>query len=167
MHRRFGIMLAILLCPASAHAHDHFMDVFGARTHETGSWLQGFHVTVAKTVSDPVSTSIGVKRLSVLGDFSSSWGDDKRYISYAGGLRFTFAKAKNQKSVGFVHGLIGAAHRKADGVRDQAFLAGGGGGWEYVFSHSFAFRAQGDVLARDGDVNLRVSLGIVFRFDRD
>jgi len=166
MRRRLWLMLAILLSPAAAHAHDHFMDALLGPAYEHGSALFGIHLTVAKTVSDPISTRAGVKRLSVLGDFSATAGDDQRRISYATGLRYSIAKSANQKSVVFFHGLAGAAHRKVDDVGDHAFLVGGGGGWEYIFRDGYAFRAQVDGLALDGDFNARVSLGVVFRFDR-
>jgi hypothetical protein len=86
------------------------------------------------------------------------------------GLRYTFAHAAEQKPLPFVHMLVGGVHIKngGEGDSDPAFAIGAG--FEQILKKAGpdgpAIRAQVDYIVRPGDVNLRFSVGLAWKWSK-
>jgi hypothetical protein len=170
--RRWWLVLVILLIPAAVQAHDHFADASGGPSYQSGSTLFGFYATFSKTVTDPATATIKVKRVSFLGDFSAHWSTDDSdtwRINFAGGVRYTFAQKHEQKTLPFVHVLLGGSHVNIAVVGDTDPVLTFGTGVEYVFGDSTAglgLRSQVDYIVRQGEVSPRISVGVVKRWTK-
>lgn len=169
--RRPWLVLVAVLMPSVTHAHDHFADLYGAASLMFGSAHPGLHVSFSKTLPqvEEAAAADVVKRLTFVGDFSAHWeaGEgDRRNVNYLGGLRYTFAKTAHSSKLPFVHLMLGGVHTKSAGQGDGDAALALGGGFEYIPSGSpggFGFRVQADYIVRPGDVQPRVSAGIVWR----
>ena len=181
--RRLWLVLAVLLAPTAAGAHDHFADVCFAFSDVQASALVGPRVTFAKTLPRPPSRDGVVRTLSLIADFGANWGShddtDVRHTLFMGGLRYTMAGDSHQQHLPFVEVLLGGVHvengerrrgrgKRADqGDADPALAIGTG--YEYVMSGSpggWGIRVQGEYVVRPDDITPRLSVGIVKRFKK-
>ena len=178
----------LLMLPAFALAQDTpKAEIFGGYSYFRGDGedypetdLHGW--TAAGTVN--VNKWLGVKA-----DFSGHYNDfqispgikaNVNVHMFLGGLQFT--SYKNEKVTPFVHALLGVARRNTSvsaaiagtgprGVSDNAFALVVGGGLDWNFKKSLAWRVfqtdyvftTFDDLREDRQNNFRLSTGLVFK----
>ena len=174
--RRFCLLVLVLLIPASARAHFHKADAYAAVSVASGSTLVGLHATLGVPVpagpetGQPVKADIRIRNLSVVGDVSVHWGsDDVTQVNFLGGLRHTFSSSTDQRSLPFVHVLLGGVRTSRAGASDTDPAVAFGAGFEHMLGDvdsGWGFRAQLDYIVRPGDVAPRFSAGVVKRFPR-
>ncbi len=170
VRRSWFLLLALLLFPSVARADDHRAEFYAAAfSFVPGSLLLGPHVTYAKTLEDILQGN-----LSVVGDFSTHFGPDDeegKRVTYAGGVRYSFAKPNYPKLINTARVLFGAVYGKdsADDGTDPAFLFGYE--LEYFPNRSknqegWGVRGQVDLVVptRDRDEFWRISTGAVYRW---
>lgn len=168
LHRVWPL-LAVLLVPATARAHEHKMDLYGAFSAESGSVLVGFHTSL--TAPLPTTDRHQIRPLSLVGDLSVHSGSgDSRKSNILTGIRYTFAQRAEQKHLPFVQVLVGAAETKAGAAGDwDGALALGAGVDSIIETRSdwaWGIRTQADYIRHGGTNSARVSAGVVIRFER-
>jgi hypothetical protein len=162
----------MFLFPSTVRADDHRAEFYAAAfSFVPGSLLIGPHVTFAK----PFETILD-GNLSAVGDFSMHFGpeeDEGKRITYAGGVRYSFAKPNHPKLVNTARVLFGAVYGKDSALTgtDPAFLFGYE--VEYLPNRSvtdegWGFRGQVDVVVPTGDREefWRISTGVVYRWKK-
>jgi hypothetical protein len=165
MRIRYAWPVLLLLVPTAASAHDHFADVCFGVSDAYQSHLWGPHVTFTKTIPSG-KPGEKLRNWGAIGDFSTHWGDhddvDVRFMSYMGGLRYSFAHDEKRMPVPFVQALIGGVHTKLDetGDADPALAMGVGLDWRLRQKH-LAVRVQGDYIVQGGEITPRISFGLV------
>jgi pimeloyl-ACP methyl ester carboxylesterase len=168
--RRFCPVLLVLLIPASAQAHFHKANAYAGISIASGSTLVGVH----GTVDFPVE--IGARRqapdqpqlkdFSVVADFSTHWGsDDASQLNVMSGLRYTFARDIQQRTLPFAQLLLGGSRASRAGASDTDLALAIGAGVEHMFSSddaAWGVRVQLDYIVRS-DSGPRFSVGLVKR----
>jgi hypothetical protein len=163
--RRFWLVTIALLIPGSAGAHEHRMDLYGGFAIQSGSVLVGAHTALAV----PLPKDQGeIRRVSVIVDTSLHGGsDDKRKSNILGGVRYTFARALEQKALPFVQVLFGAAESEERDVSDWDGAVAIGAGVERILwgtaESGWGVRGQADIIV-SGDSGARVSFGFYKRW---
>jgi hypothetical protein len=179
--RPWFVIVALLLLSASARADDHTAGIFFGYSLSTGySTLgKGFHAAGEWALAPPGATpaaKAASRNWTLVGEFSSNWGSpdevDVRQLTFAGGLRYAFAWEDHQKGLPFVHVLGGGVNIEEGDDSDTKPAIAIGIGFDYLFSRSntspgWGVRVQGDYIALPGDINPRVSVGVVKRFGRN
>jgi hypothetical protein len=165
----------VLLAPAAARADRHNFDVLLAGSGSTGSFLKGFHASLAVPFPNG-------KDWSVPFDFSRHTGEsdgiDVTRRTWTIGFRHMFPgqKVKNakgayvgvRKRLPFAHTFVGKLHT-GDGV--SHLVAGLGGGMDWILKEGrteWGIRGQADLIVphtSDVDAYGRFSVGVIFRLE--
>jgi hypothetical protein len=162
----FWIVLAILMFPVAAEAHDHNADFFFGFCNVHASNLPGYQFAFAKTLPNTqLSWVVDV------GIHDGSHDDqDAERKSYMAGLRWMIAKPEQHHGP-FLQVLVGGLRSSlGDGdlrVDENEFSLAFGLGYEIVPDalKGFGIRVSGDFQA-NGDQGFRFSSGVVYRWRR-
>jgi hypothetical protein len=179
IRRSWLVLVVLLVAPAGARADDHRMDFAFAPSFKRGSSLFGVHGAITLTALSPTVASqppdIARKNFSLVPlDFSIHTGDDdqdndERHITFMGGVRYTFTWKEHQGGMPYMQILAGGIHSKINDVGDLEPALAIGAGWETIFGRSpttegkWGVRLQGDYIVHDGQINPRLSAGVVWR----
>jgi hypothetical protein len=172
--RRLWLVLVVLLvAPAGVRADDHRMDFYGGGSGKRGSGLFGVQGAITLTARPE---NVGApKNFSLVPiDFSMHWGDDdqdndERHITFLGGVRYTFTWKDHQGYMPFMQILAGGIHTKIGDVGDLEPALAISGGFDNIFRRNqtpegtWGVRLQADYIVHGGQINPRVSVGVVKR----
>jgi hypothetical protein len=167
VQRPAPVVVALLLLPTVAHAHDHTADFFGGISFANASTLWGLHQSLAITSPSPANHD-----LSFIGDFTVHFGShddrDLTRVTFLGGIRYAPTGMRYFKNVVSFHLLAGGVHDgAAEGSTEPALALGAG--YEFLpkgdkSASGWAIRLQGDyVIVNDRESFPRFSAGVVYR----
>lgn len=165
-------LLVLLFIPQSAAADDHRAEFFAAAfSFVPGSLLLGPHIAVGMPIEGVLDDN-----LAVVGDFSVHFGSDEdegKRATFAGGIRYSFAKPDFPTMVNSARVLMGGVYGSDafDSGTDFAILVGYE--FEYVPQRSksvegWGLRGQVDRVIRTDDKEdfWRFSAGFVYRWKK-
>ncbi len=164
MRQRLCFLLAFLLAPATANAHDHRADAFFGFCVADASSLPGAQFTWAHGLSKH-------RNVSILGDVNFNAGehedvDIKRFV-YLVGARYAFGDENTRSHVvPSVHFLTGSVY---DDVGPQAGAKPAfafGGALDLLFKDrpdGWGLRFQAEYVANGGENYWKYSTGLVYR----
>jgi hypothetical protein len=160
--RRLCLLLALLLAPVTAEAHDHIADAFLGFCFARASNLPGTQVTWAQTI--PANRNV-----SILGDVNFHGGehddvDIKRFV-YLVGARYTIDQLHN-KFVPSVHVLTGSVVDNAGPQEGGKGALAFGGAFDVLFKdqpEGAGLRVLIEYVINGGDNYLKYGFGYVYR----
>jgi hypothetical protein len=162
MRRRLCFVIALLLVPTAAHAHDHKAAAFLGFSFADASNLPGVQFAWEQTI--PAN-----KNVTILGDVNFNAGehenvDIKRFV-YLLGARYTFAKP-DSKFAPSVHFTGGSVIDDAGPQQGGSAAIAVGGAFDILKDHrasGWGVRLQAEFVVNSGKNYGKYSAGLIYR----